>query len=249
MLAWFGGMSSQKQAGVRLESTPEGFRKFILRAVHDLREPLRTIRASSELLATLGGDPATDEKRQRGLSFIQEGADRLDRLIRDLAEYCQTALQEPTVATTDLNVVLHEAKAQLTEELKRCQAVITQDPLPEATVDFLALTIVFRALIDNACKYRGDAAPRIHIGVNRSNSEWIFSVRDNGRGFDPAYADLIFEPFERLGGKGERGSGLGLAQSRKIVQWHGGRIGAESKPGEGSTFWFTLPVDLPSAAG
>jgi signal transduction histidine kinase len=249
VLAWFRGMSSQKQASVRSENTPEAVRKFMLRAVHDLREPLRTIRASSELLAALGGDPASDEKRQRGLLFIQQGVDRLDRLIRDLAEYCHTVVHEPPLAATDLNVVLHEAKAQIADELKRCQAVVTHDPLPRVTADFSALAIVFRALIGNACKYRGDAAPRIHIGVASSDSEWVFSIQDNGRGFDPAYADLIFEPFERLGGNGSRGSGLGLAHSRRIVHRHGGRIGADSKPGEGSTFWFTLPLELPPAAG
>ncbi len=247
MLAWFGGMNSQKQASVRLETTPEAVRKFMLRAVHDLREPLRTIRASSELIAARSGDPGTDEKRQRGLSFIQQSVDRLDNLIRDLAEYCHTALHEPALATTDLNVALHEAKARLAAEIKQCQAVVTHDPLPEVTADFAGLANVFHSLIGNACKYHGDAAPRIHVSVSRSDSEWIFSIKDNGRGFDPAYSDLIFEPFERLGGDGYRGSGLGLAHARKIVQRHGGRIGAESKPGEGSTFWFTLPLDLPPA--
>jgi len=214
----------------------EEIRKFVLRAAHDLLGPLRTIRVNCELLAT------ADEAKKQSIQQIKNGVSRMEVLIRDVAEYCQTVAKEPSMDTTDLNGVLNDARGGLREELRRCKAVITNDPLPAVRADAETLGIALRNLIVNACRFRGYGDPRIHVGVRAVDSEWVFSVRDNGRGFDPSYRELIFEPFERLDVEEHQGSGLGLTHARKIVQQHGGRIWAESSIGEGSTFWFTLPA-------
>ncbi len=105
-----------------------------------------------------------------------------------------------------------------------------------------SLTAVFRCLLSNACKFRGEAPPVVHVAAAQDAGEWVFSVRDNGAGFDPAYSTRIFRPFERLNGKQYPGSGLGLTLARKAIEQHGGRIWAESNPGRGTTVRFTLPV-------
>jgi signal transduction histidine kinase len=258
---------------------PAAVREFLRIAVHDLREPLRGIRASSQLLVAIHGG-STDERAVQCMQFIAEGVDRMESLIRDIAEYLHGELRELDLTEVDLERVLAEAKRQLSAELKKNEAVLTHDPLPVVTGDFFALATVFRGLIENACKFRGEAAPRIHVGASRgvgaSNGvsashgvgadqrgpEWVFSVRDNGMGFDPAYQDQIFNPFGRLNGRQFPGSGLGLTFAKRILEQHGGRIWAESQPrpaqpapsqpdpsqpnpsqpDRGSTFFFTLPV-------
>ena len=219
----------------------ESIREFISRAVHDLREPLRAIRLGSQLLGANGGS-RSEENTVRGTQYVLDGADRIEVLIRDIAEYCYQEVQELDVRETDMEMVLREAKSELADELKSCGAVVTHDSLPTVKGNFSSLTTALRCLIGNACKFRSEAAPRIHIGAVQQGPEWVFSVQDNGLGFEPAYRDRIFRAFERLNGKQYPGSGLGLALTKRIVQQHNGRIWAESQPGDGSIFRFNLPV-------
>jgi len=137
---------------------------------------------------------------------------------------------------------LLEAKSELAAELKDSGTIVTHDPLPTVPGNATSLAILLRCLIGNACKFRGEAEPRIHVGAVQQDGEWILSVRDNGAGFDPVYRERIFRPFERLNGKQFPGSGLGLTIAKRIVEQHGGQIWAESVPGEGSTFCFSLPL-------
>jgi signal transduction histidine kinase len=231
---------------VRIES-PEKAREFLKIAVHDLREPLRAIRSSSELLAGIHAE-AQDEGTARCLRFIAEGVDRMELLLRDIAEYCYEELGTLVPMETDLTAALAEAERQLSNELKRNEAILTHDPLPVVMGDPRALTTVFQCLISNSCKFRGSAPPRIHVeaelrtGATQGASEWTVSVRDNGQGFKPAYQERIFEPFERLNGKRYPGSGLGLPLAKTIIEQHAGRIWAESALGQGSKFRFTLPA-------
>jgi len=219
----------------------EALRDFISMAVHDLREPLRGIRLGSQLLAAQTGENL-DQNRDRGARFVRDGATRIETLIQDIAEYCYTEVRELAPHDTDLEMSLIEAKAELAAELKDSGALVTHDPLPTVSGNATSLAILLRCLIGNACKFRGEPAPRIHVGAIQQNGEWILSVRDNGAGFDPAYRERIFRPFERLNGKQFPGSGLGLTIAKRIVEQHGGEIWAESAPGEGSTFYFSLPM-------
>jgi light-regulated signal transduction histidine kinase (bacteriophytochrome) len=123
-------------------------------------------------------------------------------------------------------------------------ATISCGELPVVKVEETQFVQLMQNLIGNALKYRR-AAPRITVEASRAGSAWLFSVRDNGIGFDPSQAEQIFLPFKRLRKRDTSGSGIGLAICKKIVESRGGRIWAESIPGLGSTFFFTIPDALP----
>ena len=121
---------------------------------------------------------------------------------------------------------------------------MTQAVLPTVMADTTQLSQVFQNLIANALKFRGEQPPLIHIEADRDveQGQWLFSVRDNGIGIEPQYAERIFLIFQRLHSRNEYpGTGIGLALCKRIVERHGGRIWIESEPGKGSTFYFTLP--------
>lgn len=209
-------------------------------AVHDLREPLRAVRLGAQLLTNHIETGAPDDL-PRGKRYIEEGLDRVETLIQDISEYCYAEAADADFHETDLESILVEVKKELFTELKSSGAVVTNDPLPVVTGDAPSLAAVFRALLSNSCKFRGEAPPRIHIGAARQGSEWVFSVRDNGIGFAPNYNERVFRPFERLNGRQYAGSGLGLSIARTIIERHEGKISAESRPGEGTVIRFTLP--------
>jgi signal transduction histidine kinase len=218
----------------------EAVRDFISTAVHDLREPLRAIRLGSRLLAGEGGSPSA-ENTARGARYVVDGVDRMETLIRDIAEYCYEEVRTPSFTEIDLEMGLLEARNELAGEIQSCGATITHDPLPVVMGNFASLTTAMRCLIANACKFRGEAPVTVHIGAVREGHKWILSVRDNGMGFDPVYKERIFRPFERLNGKQFPGSGLGLTLAKKIIDQHGGDIWADSRPGQGTTISFRLP--------
>ena len=218
----------------------ESVRDFISMAEHDLREPLRAIRLGARLLGADGSE-RSEENTAQGTRYLLDGTQRLETLIRDIAEYCYEEVRELELSETDLECVFLEAKTELAAEIKSSAAKITHDPLPTVMANSASLAVVFRCLIGNACKFRGEASPAIHIAAVQQTGDWTFSVHDNGPGFDPAYSSRIFRPFERLNGKQYPGSGLGLTLARKVIEQHGGRIWAESSPGRGTIIRFTLP--------
>jgi two-component system, chemotaxis family, sensor kinase Cph1 len=224
-----------------LNRTREAFREFMSVAVHDLREPLRGIGINTDLLVAICGN-TLDERGSQCLHHLQEGVDQMDALLRDIAEYTHADGRVLQPREINMDSVLEEAQRQAAGVLRTNDAVLTHEPLPSVTGDFFGLAIVFRNLITNACTFRSAAAPSIHVGSVRHGSEWQFSVRDNGIGFKPAYVETIFQPFKKLQGKQYPGSGLGLPLAKRIVEQHGGRMWADSVPGEGSTFWLSLPV-------
>jgi light-regulated signal transduction histidine kinase (bacteriophytochrome) len=123
-------------------------------------------------------------------------------------------------------------------------AMVTRDPMPTLAADEIQLGQLFQNLIGNALKFRSASVPRINIAVTESTEEYSFEVRDNGIGIEPQYYERIFMVFQRLHNKGEYpGTGIGLAICKKVVERHGGRIWVESRPGEGSSFFFTLPKE------
>jgi len=146
---------------------------------------------------------------------------------------------EPTDAEQVLNLTLKN----LQKAIEESKAEITHDPLPTVIVDEVQLVQVFQNLIGNAIKFHGDEPPRIHVSAEKGQNEWIFSVRDNGIGIDPQYAEKIFGIFQRLhNARDYPGAGIGLAVCKRIVERHGGRIWVGSEPGKGANFYFTIPI-------
>jgi light-regulated signal transduction histidine kinase (bacteriophytochrome) len=216
-----------------LRHSHEEFQDFLLSAVHDLREPLRSVSAYCELLSkkNAGADADSDQFRR----YILDGAARMQSLLNGMVDYASAGSASRYILRLDSNEVLREATASV-------PAVrVSHDPLPTVKGDFEKLVKVFRNLLDNASKYSESETPVVHVSARRDGSAWVFQVKDNGPGIDSAYHQRIFAPFKRLHGRQIPGHGLGLAFCQKAVESLGGRIWVESA-GAGSTFCFTLPA-------
>jgi light-regulated signal transduction histidine kinase (bacteriophytochrome) len=163
-------------------------------------------------------------------------------LISDLLSYSRVGTRGKEFALTDCEEILGRVLDNLQISIEENRAKVTHDPLPKLMADDVQLESLFQNLIGNAIKFHGKKPPRVHVGVNKDEKGWIFSVSDNGIGIDPQYFERIFIIFQRLHNREEYpGTGIGLAISKRIVERHGGRMWIESQPGKGSTFFFTLP--------
>jgi len=214
-------------------------RDFLLRACHDLRSPLRAVRTNSELLLRAAEKRNVEEFDQM-LGFLVNGAAVADSLVQEIANYALALQVNPNPLPVSMRVLLNSVVAKRAGEIRESGAEITQSDLPRVTGDPDRLTQLLDHLVSNAIRHRGERAPRIHVSADEQQGEWTFSIKDNGPGIEPDDLQRIFRPFERLRRDGG-GAGLGLAACRAIVAGHGGRIWAQSTPGEGTTFHFTLP--------
>ena len=217
--------------------------EFAFTASHDLQEPLRVIRLMAKLVEQRGGTQL-DAEMMECLQLIEQSTDRMSTLVRAMLDYARVlhALPVPEVPA-DLNRALAAALQNCAIGIQQSGAAITWDPMPTVIADQEQITRVFQNLISNAVKYRRDVPLVISITVDERGTEWRFCVSDNGRGIPEDFQRMVFLPFKRLQGEDIPGSGLGLAVCQKIIEYHGGRIWAESEPGEGSLFFFTLPMD------
>jgi signal transduction histidine kinase len=215
--------------------------EFLLHTCHDVRSCLRAIRVHAELLAK-ANSPQEVAGFAEHAGRIVEGTAKLELLINGLSSYslaCQ--IDRSLFVVTPLEVVLRAEIARMSKLIRENDATVTYDPLPRIECDPDRIPQLFENLVRNALTHRGECAPLVHISAEEQESLWLFSVRDNGPGIEQSYLDRIFQPFERLRGQQSPGPGLGLATCRKIVENHGGEMWAESKPGAGCTFYFTLP--------
>ena len=217
--------------------------QFAFSATHDLQEPLRSVKIYSELLAKRHGDTLNEEAK-KFITFVHNGATRMEMLVRDLLAYTQLAKFDVPSEVSDANAALNGALANLGGAVSESGAKITVDPLPLLPVHGMHLQQVFQNLIGNAIKYRSPARhPLVHVGVERQERHWLFAVSDNGIGIDPEYKENVFGLFKRLHTSDEySGTGIGLAICQRIVDRYHGRIWVESEPGSGSIFRFTLPA-------
>ncbi|HYM38510.1 MAG TPA: ATP-binding protein [Nitrospiraceae bacterium] len=216
--------------------------RFAYISAHDLQEPLRTVTSFTQLLAQRY-QGKHDADADRFTQLVVAGCARMKQLIDDLLTYSRIARRAPEFAPTDCQSVYQRSLENLHAAVQESGARVTCDPLPAVVGDESRLGQLFTNLIGNAIKFRGQSPPQVHVSARQRDSEWVFSVHDNGIGIDPAHAEQIFEIFQRLHGKDEYpGTGLGLAVCKKIVESHGGRIWVESEPGRGATFCFTIPL-------
>lgn len=236
--------TARKHLQDSLTESNTALEQFAYVASHDLQEPLRTMRAFAELISTKYRG-RLDAEADKFLDFIITGAHRMGSLIQDLLAYARLTTENERPSSIALDEDLEAALTHLDQAIAESGASITHDPLPTLPVDRGQMVRLFQNLIGNAVKYRNTDQPsKVHIGAEQKGAEWVISIKDNGIGFDPKFASTIFLPFKRLHSAEEYpGTGVGLAICRRIVQAQGGRIWAESAPGEGSTFFFTLPVE------
>ena len=226
---------------LELRRSNEDLEQFAYVASHDLQEPLRMITNYLQLLRQRYKDKL-DAGADDFIGFALDGSKRMHQLIHDLLTYSRVGTHGKEFVPTDCAQALANALANLRVAIEESRAEITHDPLPTVKGDEVQLMQLFQNLIGNAVKFRGEAVPKIHLGVQRSGAEWEFSVRDNGIGIAPEDFQRIFVVFQRLHSREKYpGTGIGLSVCKKIVERHGGRIWVESKPGQGTTFHFTLP--------
>jgi hypothetical protein len=225
-----------------LKRSNEDLQQFAYVASHDLQEPLRMITGYTSLLARRYRGKL-DKDADEFISYAVDGAKRMQGLIQDLLSYSRVGTQGKAFELTDCEVVLTRTLASLQAAIEESGATVTHEPLPTVVADQTQLGQLFQNLIGNAIKYRNSRPPEVHVSCTRTASEWAFAVKDNGIGIDPRYAARIFVIFQRLHTREEYpGTGIGLAVCKKIVERHGGNIWMESRPGDGATFYFTLPV-------
>lgn len=243
-------ITERKLAETALKKTNDDLRRanadleqFAYSASHDLQEPLRMVTLFTQLLQETckGLGPEAE-------SYIAQavlGANRLERLMRDLRSYIQVfgAGTDVRIAPVDGTAVLARVLESMAASIRDSQAQIEWTPLPKVYMWEVHLQQLLQNLIGNALKYKGADAPKIFVSADRQDASWLFSVRDNGIGIDPRYARQIFGVFKRLHGREQYdGTGIGLAICQKILDRYGGQIWVESELGKGSTFFFVVPA-------
>jgi PAS domain S-box-containing protein len=216
--------------------------EFTYAVSHELQEPLRTMAAYAQLLTAryrerLDGD---------ALAFLENivaGSHRMETLLGDLLSFSKAKDPSLILRRTDLRQPLQLATTKLRSSIEESHATVTYGELPSLPIDMSRVTQLFENLLGNAIKYgKPNQPPQIEVSCGCFSEECTVSVQDNGIGFEDNYAEQIFGLFKRLHGRDVPGTGIGLAVCRKIVESHGGRIWAESTPGVGSKFSFTIPV-------
>ncbi|OJH37436.1 GAF domain-containing protein [Cystobacter ferrugineus] len=228
-----------------LARSNEELQQFAYVASHDLQEPLRMVTSYTQLLARRYKG-RLDSDADEFIAFAVDGVNRMQRLIQDLLAYSRVGTKGHEFKPVEAGQALEQAIANLKTLVDETGATITQGPLPRVMADDTQLTQLFQNLVGNALKFRGPAPTRVRVDAERQGDSWRFTVTDNGIGIEPQYFERIFVIFQRLHNKEDYpGTGIGLAICKKIVERHGGRIGVESHPGQGTVFWFTLPA-LPS---
>ena len=232
-----------RMANDKLALTMQELESFSYSVSHDLRAPLRHIQSFAELLKK-DNTSTLSEKSVRYISIILDAGKRMGKLIEDLLEFSRMGRLEMLEVTVNMNEVVHEAIGEATAQNPDRKIEWTIAALPEVDADRPLLRQVWLNLISNAIKYtRQRELAKIEVGVETKEEEVVFYVRDNGAGFNMTYGHKLFGVFQRLHRQEEfEGTGIGLANVRRIITRHGGRTWAEGEQGVGATFYFSLPL-------
>lgn len=230
-----------RQRTAELARSNEDLQQFAYAASHDLQEPLRAIAGCVQILQRRYRqhlDARADELIQHAV----DGAQRLQKLIEDLLLYSRVGSQGSGFGPVSLVDACQAAIANLAVAVRESGAVFSIDPLPQVLGDGTQLAQLFQNLFANAIKFRRAEPPRIQVGFTEQDSTWTLRITDNGIGVEPEYFERIFMIFQRLHTRSQYpGTGIGLSVCKRIVERHGGQIWLESTPGQGTTFFFTLP--------
>jgi light-regulated signal transduction histidine kinase (bacteriophytochrome) len=226
----------------KLKRSNEELEQFAYVASHDLKAPLRGVIGFSQLLQRrLAGklEPETSDY----LQHIVAGGQHMQALISDLLLFASIGRTGEPMVAVDCEQVLADVRARLRGIIEERSVQLSHEPLPTVLGTPLELMQLLQNLIGNAIKFQPGERPRVHLSARREEGYWRFAVRDEGIGIPPEQQQRIFKIFQRLHTSDRyEGTGVGLSICQKIVQRHGGRIWAESAPGAGATFYFTLPA-------
>ena len=216
--------------------------QFAYVASHDLQEPLRKVASFSQLLQRRYAGKL-DARADQYIEFAVDGAKRMQALINDLLAYSRVGRSEREPALVSSDAALTQARANLAEQIEETGATIETGHLPLVLAELPLLVAVFQNLLSNALKFSGGKPPRVVVTVRRDEAFWLFSFSDNGIGISPEYAERIFVIFQRLHERSAYvGTGIGLAMTRKIIEYFGGRIWLDTTFTGGTRFCFTLPM-------
>ncbi len=225
---------------VDLKRSNADLEKFAYVASHDLQEPLRMVASYTGLLAE-EYEGQLSEEADEYIHFAVDGAKRMQQLIQELLKYSRIGQISSEFEETSSDILLEEVVGDLQIAIEQAGAEVLYDNLPTISGDPTLLRQLFQNLIANAIKFRTDAPPKIEVDAKREDEMWVFSVRDNGIGFDMKFQDRVFDIFQRLHTRKEyEGSGMGLSICKRIAHRHGGRMWVESTLGAGTTFYFTV---------
>ena len=230
-----------KQKNEELTRSNAELEQFAYIASHDLQEPLRMVASFAQLLARRY-QGTLDERGEKYIGYIVEGAFRMQALINDLLTYSRVDTRGHPFVSVDCVRSVEQALFNLQVAIREAGARVDVGMLPTIQADETQINQLFQNLIGNAIKFRSNEPAEVRVWAERDGADWRFAVRDNGIGIEAQYAERIFVIFQRLHGREQYpGTGIGLAVCKKIVQRHGGKIWFESTPGKGSTFFFTIP--------
>lgn len=224
------------------ENAPSGvFVPLYEDSLHDLASPVSQVSTMVELFIRRQPREARAEDRLV-LNLIRNSCAHLLQLVTALQEYVRIAGSRDDFRVCDGNTLVTSAIRSLDSSISESHAQLTREDMPKMYCDPDQMVYAFTSLIDNAIKFRNEIRPEVRIAVAYADGDWLFAVRDNGIGIDHRHHESVFHMFTRLNRERYSGAGAGLAITRRIVEHHGGRIWLESEPGQGSTFYFTLPA-------
>jgi light-regulated signal transduction histidine kinase (bacteriophytochrome) len=218
--------------------------QFAYVASHDLQEPLRMVTSFLTQLEKKYSEQL-DERGKEYIHYAVDGAKRMRQIILDLLEYSRIGKVNEPLKEISISDVVEEVKLLHQNQIEELKANIAYTSLPVIKAHRTPIRQLFQNLISNGLKYHQQGnAPEVNIACISKEDEWVFCISDNGIGIEPMYFEKIFSIFQRLHNREEySGTGIGLAITKKIVEHMGGKIWVESTPGEGSRFYFSLPID------
>ena len=228
----------------KLAQSNKELEQFAYITSHDLREPLRMITSFLQLLERRYKDQL-DQDANEFIGFAVNGAKRLDTMTKDLLQYSQITHKKGEIVPVNFEHVLEHTLTNLKVQIEENNAIITHDPLPTINGDEELKIQLFQNIIGNAIKYRSQKTPKIHISATKEKNQYLFNIKDNGIGISSKHLERIFTIFQRLHTQEEyEGTGIGLAIAQKIIHQQGGQIWVESELGKGTTFYFTIIINL-----
>jgi PAS domain S-box-containing protein len=233
-------MKLREQTEKLVKSNKE-LEQFAYIASHDLQEPLRMVASYLQLLQQryMG---QYDQDANDFINFAVDGASRMQQMINDLLTFSRVTTRGKPLADVSSEASFSHAMDNVKTNLDDSKGKVTTGKLPMVSADPVQLTMLFQNILSNAIKFRGEGDLQIHVSSRSADGMQEFQVSDNGIGIEPENFERVFGIFQKLHGRVDYpGTGIGLAVCQRIVARHGGRIWVESKPGEGATFYFTLP--------